>query len=1173
MKRLTGAASAFVLMLVTAGALCVLANNDYPLLSGKERERKILEYLAPLSYETERIRNGASSDPSVTVYADSAAHYMYEVSAPSHYATRADSLYAVYRPIILENYNILARDTVLNYDALGEAVKLAVRVERMHDQNLLTGALFMGNMMFMEKRYKEAAEYLDITMRTSGSMPGNDGMTLSLSTMGVPYYSLAGRNSDALGCAERVSEILTRYGMCESGEWKENLIEMISLNTDLGRYAAADSLMKLAEASIPETDDLYPELLSEGSVMYDSHDRREALRWMGKTLDYCERYPSTAPLLYQYLHLLGYLETDDSMIPRILAVGKRDLDMHSVPAACGYAKMLWLGRRYDESRKVAGMVESVGARKLAAGEDMFETLNALIDLHVSLGRYGDASALMDKNMGLVSEILRPHPELIAGMYDIQSSVSALSGDYRKSLALSEMQASDERVSEATRVKALISLGGTCAMMGDYDRSLAMTDSILSCHAQILTPYQKENLLIDKLGMLISLVDLQHDRVSGQAAGYKERFRDAVGALPPVETLSAPAQVVVWVSKASLAMLEGRREEMLDCLGRAERIIALGEGGNRKDTYSDMLALFYLNAGLPDRAVSLLDHLKGREYGRDEQVSRLYDDMIFAEACLAQGDTLESQKIYSSLCRRELDVLHRQFGRMTSEERSRFWRMHSRTISNAARYCRSGEQSDYTALLYDLALAGKGLMMETDNAFEHIVSRSDNEEALAALGLYRKLRSYLALTGITDYERKDAAAKMDSLELHMMAIVPETARLADGLADAGWKEIRSRLGQNDVAIEFVETEGPDLAREYAAVVVTRKAKKPVFVKIGREDSLMVRVRDGFGADMLWNPLIDYMHPEGNTYFVPAGVLNGLPVESLLSGGEPVSAKYPLYRLSTTRELLHPERKEGRRSLLFGNMDYDAVKEGTGEGDRNVAVSVKPTGEGMRSSVVREAGGGIAPLPSSAKEVQEIYGILDSFGKDVSLFEGVEASEATFRKEAGSEVGLLHIATHGYYMPSGRIDSGIPALSDLIGMSGRNADAGLLNSGLVMSGVNVERETADEDDSLLTALEISRMDFGNTELVVLSACESGRGDVDSFDVYGLQRGFKMAGAGALLISLRPVYDRETAELMADFYRNLSAGIGKREALEQAKGKLRSVNPDPAVWAPFILVDALE
>ena len=136
--------------------------------------------------------------------------------------------------------------------------------------------------------------------------------------------------------------------------------------------------------------------------------------------------------------------------------------------------------------------------------------------------------------------------------------------------------------------------------------------------------------------------------------------------------------------------------------------------------------------------------------------------------------------------------------------------------------------------------------------------------------------------------------------------------------------------------------------------------------------------------------------------------------------------------------------------------------------------------------------------------------------------------------------------------------------------------MLRSGLVFSGASIFLDGGDlpkdVDDGILTASELSAINLGDVDLVVMSACDSGLGEISSEGVFGLQRGFKLAGAKSLLMSLWKVDDHATYMLMTEFYKQYLSGKTKRQSLYLAQSILRESEEfsSPYFWASFILLD---
>lgn len=213
---------------------------------------------------------------------------------------------------------------------------------------------------------------------------------------------------------------------------------------------------------------------------------------------------------------------------------------------------------------------------------------------------------------------------------------------------------------------------------------------------------------------------------------------------------------------------------------------------------------------------------------------------------------------------------------------------------------------------------------------------------------------------------------------------------------------------------------------------------------------------------------------------------------------------------------------------------------------------------------------APLPGTRQEAEAIQRLFPQ----AQLFLGPEATKE--RLLHLPTPGILHLATHGFFLedaPQVPTSRGV----GIIGALGEDSRAmrppdPLLRSGLVLAGASAPASSGSAPPSaeraLVTALEVAGLDLWGTQLVVLSACDTGRGDVHlGQGVYGLRRAFLVAGAETVVMSLWKVNDNTTRQLMEAYYRHLLAGQGRATALREAMLELRRTQPHPHYWAPFL------
>lgn len=275
------------------------------------------------------------------------------------------------------------------------------------------------------------------------------------------------------------------------------------------------------------------------------------------------------------------------------------------------------------------------------------------------------------------------------------------------------------------------------------------------------------------------------------------------------------------------------------------------------------------------------------------------------------------------------------------------------------------------------------------------------------------------------------------------------------------------------------------------------------------------------------------PEGALYRVPFAALQD-------EQGRYLVERYTFTYLGAGRDLLRMNARARPRQppLIVADPDFGTRI----AADASARLAVAPVRSIDFAAVEFES------LPGTAREAKA----LKSLHPDSILITGAEATETAVKRVQGPRI--LHVATHGFFLPD---------------QTRAPRENPLLRSGLVFAGAN--RGSGGADDGILTALELAGLDLAGTQLVTLSACETGLGDVQRGEgVYGLRRALTIAGAESQVISLWKVDDDTTEALMIDFYRRLSDAAGRSEALREAQLKLlgerRSAHP--FFWAGFIL-----
>ncbi len=305
------------------------------------------------------------------------------------------------------------------------------------------------------------------------------------------------------------------------------------------------------------------------------------------------------------------------------------------------------------------------------------------------------------------------------------------------------------------------------------------------------------------------------------------------------------------------------------------------------------------------------------------------------------------------------------------------------------------------------------------------------------------------------------------------------------------------------------------------------------------------------------------PDGDIYRLPFGVL---PTDK----GRYIIDDYHISYVGAGRDILRfgaGSAPEGAAPLVIADPDYDL------EAGANVQAGEGASQERQSRDMARYASH-FPRLPGTRVEGESIAAMLG-----VKALEGGSATKRTV--EDARSPRILHIATHGFFLPDQQrppmgkefqTGRGMIVMPDLANPLSRGMENPLLRSGLVLAGANTWLQgkvlSREFEDGILTAQDASGLELLSTGLVVLSACQTGLGDIKVGEgVFGLRRAFLLAGAKTLVMSLWKIPDEETRMLMEGFYKRILEGMPRAEALREAQLEVKAVAAEPLYWGAFI------
>jgi CHAT domain-containing protein/Tfp pilus assembly protein PilF len=500
----------------------------------------------------------------------------------------------------------------------------------------------------------------------------------------------------------------------------------------------------------------------------------------------------------------------------------------------------------------------------------------------------------------------------------------------------------------------------------------------------------------------------------------------------------------------------------------------------------------------------------------------------------------------------------------------------------------------TGEMYTMQLGTKALLLNSSAKWKQRIRTSGDKKLAALYYTWEDKQAVLSkLYKQADPKKKPA---IDSLQRDVNELEKELSRRSEAFAQYAdkhhytWRDVQQKLMPGEAAIEILRirkygvtkivTDSSDASFprypkrgitdtvQYAALVLKPGSKQPELVVLPNGNDLEKhrlnyyrncirnQRRDELSYDQFWKPIAAALGKKiRRIYFSPDGVYNSINLNTLWN---PKTNRYLLEEediqlLTTSKDLLVAKKEEDYNTLayLFGYPNYQASKE-----KRATLVEKERSVQPVYYALAVDRGSDLEDLPATKTEVENVASLLTAKGWQPEVLIEDRALEETLKEAFKPRV--LHIATHGYFRPDSLLSANTNPL---------------LQSGLMLTGAG-RTLAGDKDDNtedgILTAYEAMNLNLDNTELVVLSACETGLGEIRNGEgVYGLQRAFKVAGARSIVMSLWKVNDEATGELITNFYQFWLESGDKRGAFKKAQLSLLAKYPSPYFWGAFVMV----
>lgn len=375
------------------------------------------------------------------------------------------------------------------------------------------------------------------------------------------------------------------------------------------------------------------------------------------------------------------------------------------------------------------------------------------------------------------------------------------------------------------------------------------------------------------------------------------------------------------------------------------------------------------------------------------------------------------------------------------------------------------------------------------------------------------------------------------------------------------DIINKLEVGEVVLDFFELPKSSGGSNYLAFVLKRGMFSPRLYNICNDNALNSLLDDSCNfyndtkvLNTIMSPIKDELKDITTIYFVPSGKLHEIALEYCMdTNGKMFCENYEVYRLTSSVSLSNrKQHREYKNFSIWGGIELEAdLLYDDADADLEPYRNMLPY------------------LEDSYLAAESITKELEEKGKTVNFLHNETATEENFKALSGKDIDAFLIETHGIFTKECSITpkSGIHAPLDNHALALYGA-AFTMDAGIVPQG---------QEDGLITEDDIAKLDLSNIDLAVISACKSGLGNTKWDGVHGLMRGFKQAGVNSLVMTLDEVDDKVSGQLWIQYFRNLTNGQSKREALLNGIKYIRTMDngfySHPKYWTPFILIDGIK
>jgi CHAT domain-containing protein len=1013
---------------------------------------------------------------------------------------------------------------------------------------------FLYEVAQKEKRYVNSEKYLTQITEIKKELYGETSPEYHLSKIRLASYYLDYTNK--IEEAQKIfDESYTKIVSKEIGPWQKDHLEILNHLATL--YEFTDKYV-LASATLDDASDVARSKFSDKDPEYGVElDRIAQLQIK------LGQYEKADVNINKALTILEEYRKDDKRIGDYIHAIETQAKLYGIKGLFDEAQA-----NLDRSRKLISKAD------VAIGSDI-STAEELTSLFIQLGRYSDADRLLNNQI--------PDYEAMYGKNSIRlieplvnkGRILLAKGEYTEAekIATTANQMAvktygDQSTKTAPTQKLLSDIYYT---LGDYDKAeLNVTKAVVSQEKQ----FGRNHIEVAKSISQLALIKFHKGDDKKEVEKLMVESRDIMATKLGKDN---PQYAEILKNMAVLYISQRKFDAAFNSLTVAEGIWRVKTGTKNNINAASIYTL------TGDVYYQQKNYKKAEEFYN--QSKSLYEKFFsithpeyvkvqskLSKVYYMQKDYKRSKRLIEESLTNYENFIKQYFPALSEREKAKYWNTIKGDFEfyNTLAFSNLDDFKDLSGKIYNYQLLTKALLLSSSIKIRERILNSSDEELKTLYGdwLEKKERLTLALSM--------SPAQLVESEIDPGSLQQEVERLEKTLSQRSelfgqsfenrrisFEDVKKSLKPNETAIEMVRYRyfnhdfsdsviyaalflKTDFARPKAIILKDGKKMETRYFKFYR-NAITGKIPDEVSYGVFWKPITEGIGQSSTIYLSADGIYNQINLEAIPTpDGKYVIDNSNIVLVSNTKDMFLKKLKtknsaSENTASMFGNPTFYA----TASADQS-----------------------IASLPGTEKEVTQLQFMLKQKGWLTAEYVEKSASEENVKDVNSPKI--FHIATHGFYRPTAQVT----LEEELEGSEATLNQNPLMRTGLLLRGAGDLMEKTDYnynmENGILTAYEAMSLNLDKTDLVVLSACETGLGDLEAGEgVYGLQRAFLVAGAKVLIMSMFKVDDDATQKLMLKFYQKWLNSANLRQSFIDAKKELRTEYPEPIYWGAFMMI----